>query len=44
LAELNSLINYKQAIINMQKAMYNLLEANDFAIAKGNTSNLPTLK
>jgi outer membrane protein len=34
-AELQALIRYKQAIITLQKAMYTLLEANDFEIAKG---------
>ncbi len=32
--ELRALINYKKAIINLQKAMYILLESNDFEIAK----------
>jgi len=34
-SELTALINYKKAIITLQKAMYNLLQANDFEVAKG---------
>jgi outer membrane protein len=42
--ELQALINYKKAIINLQKAMYTLLESNDFEIAKGSSSKVPDLK
>jgi outer membrane protein len=42
--ELQALINYKKAIINLQKVMYTLLESNDFEIAKGSSSNVPDLK
>jgi HAE1 family hydrophobic/amphiphilic exporter-1 len=42
--ELQALINYKKAIINLQKVMYTLLESNDFDIAKGSSSNVPDLK
>jgi HAE1 family hydrophobic/amphiphilic exporter-1 len=41
--ELQALINYKRAIINLQKAMYTLLESGDFEIAKG-SSDVPDLK
>jgi len=41
--ELQALINYKRAIINLQKAMYTLLEASDFEIAKGGSA-VPDLK
>jgi outer membrane protein TolC len=34
-SELTALINYKKAIITLQKSMYTLLQANDFEIAKG---------
>jgi outer membrane protein TolC len=34
-SELQALINYKKAVINLQQNMYNLLESNDFEIAKG---------
>ena len=44
LVEMQAIINYKRAIINLQKAMYTLLEANDFAIAKASSSNVPDLK
>jgi outer membrane protein TolC len=42
--ELQSLINYKKAIITLQKAMYTLLESSEFDIAKGSSSNVPNLK
>jgi outer membrane protein TolC len=37
-------INYKKAIITLQKAMYTLLESNQFEMAKGSSSNIPNLK
>jgi len=43
-AELQALIRYKQAIITLQKAMYTLLESNEFEIAKGSSQNVPNLK
>ncbi len=42
--ELQALIRYKQAIITLQKAMYNLLESNQFEVAKGSSSNVPNLQ
>ncbi len=42
--ELQALIRYKQAIITLQKAMYTLLEANQFEVAKGSSSNVPELR
>jgi outer membrane protein len=42
--ELQALIRYKQGIITLQKAMYTLLEANDFQIAKGSANRVPNLK
>jgi outer membrane protein len=42
--ELQALINYKKSIITLQKAMYTLLESNEFEIAKGSSSNVPDLK
>jgi outer membrane protein TolC len=42
--ELQSLIAYKKSIISLQRAMYTLLESNDFDIAKGNGSSVPDLK
>jgi outer membrane protein len=42
--ELQALIAYKKAIINLQKAMYTLLEANDFEIAKTSSDNVASLK
>jgi outer membrane protein TolC len=42
--ELQSLIAYRQSIITLQKAMYTLLEANDFEIAKTSSENVPNLK
>jgi outer membrane protein len=41
--ELQALIRYKQAVITLQKAMYTLLEANEFEVAKGSSSNVPEL-
>jgi outer membrane protein len=38
---LTNLINYKKSVIALQKAMYTLLETNDFKIAKGNASQAP---
>lgn len=43
-AELQALIRYKQAIITLQKAMYTLLESNEFEIAKGSASKVPNLQ
>jgi len=43
-SELQALIRYKQAIITLQKAMYTLLEASEFEIAKGSSSRVPDLK
>jgi outer membrane protein len=40
---LQAQINYKKSIISLQKAMYTLLESNDFEIAKG-SSNSPAFK
>ena len=34
---LQALINYKKSIITLQKAMYTLLESNEFEIAKGSS-------
>jgi HAE1 family hydrophobic/amphiphilic exporter-1 len=42
--ELQALISYRKAIINLQKAMYTLLELNEFEIAKGSSSKVPDLK
>ena len=45
--ELQALITYKQAIIDLQTAMYTLLEANDFQMAKestGGVTNVPKFK
>ncbi len=42
--ELQALINYKKAIIDLQQAMYTLLESNEFEIAKGSSDNVPNLK
>ncbi len=41
--ELQALITYKKSIINLQKAIYTLLEENDFEIAKGSSGNVPNL-
>jgi outer membrane protein len=42
--ELQALIAYKKAIITLQKAMYTLLESNDFEVAKTSSSSVPDLK
>jgi HAE1 family hydrophobic/amphiphilic exporter-1 len=39
-----NLINYKKSIIVLQKAMYTLLESNEFEIAKDSYNNVPDLK
>ena len=41
---LTNLINYKKAVITLQKSMYTLLESNDIEMAKGSSSNVPDLK
>jgi outer membrane protein len=41
---LQALIAYKKAVINLQQNMYNLLEANDFEIAKSPGKNAATFK
>ncbi len=43
-AELNALINYKRAIITLQKSMYTLLESNDLDIAKGSSISISNQK
>ena len=42
--DLVNLINYKKSIIALQKAMYTLLESNEFEIAKSSSGNVPDLK
>jgi HAE1 family hydrophobic/amphiphilic exporter-1 len=42
--ELQALIRYKQAVITLQRTMNNLLEASDFSIARGGSSNIPNFK
>ena len=42
--ELRELITYKKSVIDLYKAMYTLLEANDFEIAKTSSDNVPTSK
>jgi len=42
--ELQTLINYKKSIITLQKAMYTLLEFNEFEIAKGSSGNVTNLR
>jgi outer membrane protein TolC len=42
--ELQALIGYKKAVITLQKAMYTLLESNEFEIAKGSSNNVGDLK
>jgi hypothetical protein len=32
------------SVIALQKAMYTLLESNDFELAKGSSGNVPNLK
>jgi outer membrane protein len=39
-----NLINYKKSVIALQKAMYTLLESNEFDVAKGSSNNVPDLK
>ena len=39
--ELQTLIAYKKSAIDLQKAMYTLLEFNDFEVAKGSSQNVP---
>jgi outer membrane protein len=41
---LTALIGYKKAIISLQKAMYLLLESNEFEMAKGVSNNVPDVK
>jgi OMF family outer membrane factor len=41
---LTNLINYKKAVITLQKAMYTLLESNEIEMAKGSSANVPDLK
>ncbi len=43
-AELQAMIAYKKSIIDLQKAMYTLLESNDFEIAKTSSESVPGLK
>ena len=43
-SELQALIRYKQAIISLQRTMYNLLEDSDFSIARGSSVNIPNFK
>jgi HAE1 family hydrophobic/amphiphilic exporter-1 len=42
--ELQALITYKKAVITLQQYVYNLLEANDFEIAKTTGKNAPQSK
>ena len=42
--ELQTLIAYKKSVIDLQKAMYTLLEFNDFEIAKTSSEQVPLLK
>jgi outer membrane protein TolC len=42
--ELQALIAYKRSIIDLEKAMYTLLESNDFEIAKTSSDAVPQLK
>jgi outer membrane protein len=42
--ELTNLITYKKSVISLQKAMYTLLESNEFEVAKGSSNNVPDLK
>jgi outer membrane protein TolC len=43
-SELQALIDYKKAIISLQLNMYNLLELNDFEIAKGTGKTAPSFR
>jgi hypothetical protein len=42
--QLQALVTYKKAIITLQQNMYNLLESNDFEIAKSTGKGVPPLK
>ncbi len=42
--ELQALIRYKQAVITLQKAMYTLIESNQFEIAKDSSESVASLK
>ena len=42
--ELQTLIAYKKSVIDLQRAMYNLLESSDFEIAKSSSDNVQVLK
>jgi len=42
--ELQALISYKQAVITLQRVMYNLLDASEFTIARGSSLNIPNLR
>ncbi len=42
--ELQALIAFKKAIINLQRSMYTLLESNDFEIAKSSSTNVGKLQ
>lgn len=42
--ELSAKINYKKSILNLQKALYTLIESSDFEIAKGSSTNIAPLK
>jgi len=44
LSELQALVNYKQAVVTLQRAMNTLLESSDFAIAKGRSLDIPKFK
>ncbi len=41
---LDNLIQYKKSVLDLQKKLYILLEANDFDLAKGSSSRVPDLK
>ena len=43
-SELQAMIAYRKAIINLQQNMYNLLEANDFEVAKSGGKNAPAFR
>jgi len=43
-SQLTALINYKQAVTTLQRTMFNLLEASDFSIARGSSSNIPNFR
>jgi outer membrane protein TolC len=43
-SELTALIAYKKSVIDLQKAMYTLLESNDFEIAKTSAEGVQNLK